>query len=177
SMSEAIIYISIFTACYTYAGGISTVIWTDMLQSAVWVAGSIAIFAILMTEINAADYLSRDHLNIINLDFDLGVDTTLWAGVVAVSFLHLSVYGTNQLIIQRTLATRCEKTAQKSMLLCGYGAFFVYLFFAVLGVRLSVFYQDQSFENSNEVILDFVFNHTNPIVVGLIISALAAAAM
>ena len=177
SISEAIIYISIFTACYTYAGGISTVIWTDMLQSAVLVAGSIAIFAILMTEINAADYLSRDHLNIINLDFDLGVDTTLWAGVVAVSFLHLSVYGTNQLIIQRTLATRCEKTAQKSMLLCGYGAFFVYLFFAVLGVLLSVFYQDQSFENSNEVILDFVFNHTNPIVFGLIISALAAAAM
>ncbi|GAJ71455.1 LOW QUALITY PROTEIN: sodium-solute symporter [Vibrio sp. JCM 18904] len=177
SISEAIIYISIFTACYTYAGGISTVIWTDMLQSAVLVAGSIAIFAILMTEINAADYLSRNHLNIINLDFDLGVDTTLWLGVVAVSFLHLSVYGTNQLIIQRTLATRCEKTAQKSMLLCGYGAFFVYLFFAVLGVLLSVFYQDQSFENSNEVILDFVFNHTNPIVVGLIISALAAAAM
>ncbi|TOY91499.1 sodium:solute symporter [Vibrio fluvialis] len=177
SISEAIIYISIFTACYTYAGGISTVIWTDMLQSLVLVAGCIAIFAILMTEINAADHLSREHLNIINLDFDLSVDTTLWAGIVAVSFLHLSVYGTNQLIIQRTLATKCEKTAQKSMLLCGYGAFFVYLFFAVLGVLLSVFYQDQSFENSNEVILDFVFNHTNPIVVGLIISALAAAAM
>ncbi|MDE1329215.1 sodium:solute symporter [Vibrio aestuarianus] len=177
SISEAIIYISIFTACYTYAGGISTVIWTDMLQSAVLVAGSIAIFVILMTEINAADYLSPDHLNIINLDFDFGVDTTLWAGVVAVSFLHLSVYGTNQLIIQRTLATKCEKTAQKSMLLCGYGSFFIYLFFAVLGVLLSVFYQEQSFENSNEVILDFVFNHTNPIVVGLVISALAAAAM
>ena len=48
-------------------------IWTDMLQSAVLVAGSIAIFAMLVTEINAADYLSRDHLNIINLDFDLGV--------------------------------------------------------------------------------------------------------
>lgn len=177
SISEAIIYISIFTACYTYAGGISTVIWTDMLQSAVLVAGSIAIFSILITEINTADYLSRNQLNIINLDFDLGVDTTLWAGVVAVSFLHLSVYGTNQLIIQRTLATKCEKTAQKSMLLCGYGSFFIYLFFAVLGVLLSVFYQDQSFENSNEVILDFVFNHTNPIVVGLVISALAAAAM
>ncbi|WP_422398896.1 sodium:solute symporter family transporter, partial [Vibrio aestuarianus] len=87
SISEAIIYISIFTACYTYAGGISTVIWTDMLQSAVLVAGSIAIFSILITEINTADYLSRNQLNIINLDFDLGVDTTLWAGVVAVSFL------------------------------------------------------------------------------------------
>lgn len=177
SISEAIIYISIFTACYTYAGGISTVIWTDMLQSAVLVAGSIAIFAILMMEVNVADHITRDQLNIINLDFDLGVDTTLWAGVIAVSFLHLSVYGTNQLIIQRTLATKDEKTAQKSMLLCGYGAFFIYLFFAVLGVLLAAFYHDTTFENSNEVILDFVFNHTNPIIIGLIISALAAAAM
>ncbi|PCE69183.1 sodium/solute symporter [Salinivibrio sp. YCSC6] len=177
SISEAIIYISIFTAFYTYVGGISTVIWTDMMQSAVLVVGCIAIVIILMSDINTAGYLSRDHLNIINLDFDIGVDTTLWTGVIAVSFLHLSVYGTNQLIIQRTLATKCEKTAQKSMLLCGYGAFFVYLFFAILGVLLSVFYQTQSFENSNEVILDFVFKHTNPIVVGLILSALAAAAM
>lgn len=177
STSEAIIYISIFTACYTYAGGISTVIWTDMLQSAVLVVGSITIVIILLMDINNAEQLTREQLNIINWDLDFGVDTTLWAGVVAVSFLHLSVYGTNQLIIQRTLATKDEKNAQKSMLLCGYGAFFIYLFFAVMGVLLNVFYQGQSFENSNEVILDFVFNHTNPIVIGLIISALAAAAM
>ncbi|USD66158.1 sodium/solute symporter [Vibrio sp. SCSIO 43136] len=177
NISTAFIAISIFTAVYTYAGGISTVIWTDMLQSVVLVVGSVAILVILMTEINTGQQVSVSDLNIINLEFDLGVDTTLWAGVVAVSFLHLSVYGTNQLIIQRTLATKCEKSAQKSMLLCGYGAFFIYLFFALLGVLLNVFYQGQSFENSNEVILDFVFNHTNAFVVGLIISALAAAAM
>ena len=94
SISEAIIYISLFTALYTYAGGISTVIWTDMLQSAVLIIGSIAIFALLLMKIDAGEVLSPEHLNIINLDFDLGVDTTLWAGVVAVSFLHLSVYGT-----------------------------------------------------------------------------------
>ncbi|MFB9144574.1 sodium/solute symporter [Vibrio artabrorum] len=174
---EAIIYISLFTALYTYSGGISTVIWTDLLQSAVLIIGSIAIFVLLLMQINSGDTVSPEHLNIINLDFDFGVDTTLWAGVVAVSFLHLSVYGTNQLIIQRTLATKNVEMAQKSMLLCGYGAFFIYLFFAVMGVLLSVFYQDQSFENSNEVILDFVFNHTNPIIVGLVISALSAAAM
>ena len=176
-ISGAIIYISLFTALYTYAGGISTVIWTDMLQSTVLIIGSIAIFGLLLMKIDAGEVLSPEHLNIINLEFDLGVDTTLWAGVVAVSFLHLSVYGTNQLIIQRTLATKDVTTAQKSMLLCGYGAFFIYLFFAVMGVLLSVFYQDNSFENSNEVILDFVFNHTNPIIVGLVIAALSAAAM
>lgn len=177
SISEAIIYISIFTAIYTYAGGISTVIWTDMLQSAVLVIGSISIFVILLNQIDGTGVVPAEQLNIINWDFDFGVDTTVWAGVIAVSFVNLSVYGTNQLIIQRTLATKCVKTAQKSMLICGYGAFFIYIFFALLGLLLHIFYQDKVFENTNEVILDFVFNYTNPIVVGLIISALVAAAM
>lgn len=177
SISEAIIYISLFTAIYTYAGGISTVIWTDMLQSTILIIGSIAIMICLLIEINTGASLTKEQLNIINFDFDLDVDTTLWTGIIAISFLHLSVYGTNQLIIQRTLATKCVKTAQKSMLLCGYGAFFIYLFFSILGILLNVFYQNKTFLNSNEIILDFVFNHTNPIIIGLIISALAAAAM
>ncbi|MEI9883695.1 sodium:solute symporter family transporter [Atlantibacter hermannii] len=177
SISEAIIYISIFTAFYTYSGGISTVIFTDIFQSAVLAVGSITIFISLLNKTHIKDYFSHHHFTIINFDLNLNVDTTLWAGIVAASFLHLSVYGTNQLIIQRTLATKCIKTAQKSMLLCGYGAFFIYLFFAVLGVLLSIFYQNQPFINNNEVILDFVFNHTNPVIVGLIISSLTAAAM
>lgn len=177
TISEAIICISLFTAVYTYAGGISTVIWTDMLQSVVLILGSVAIFIILLGKVGDPAALDSHHLNIINLQFDLGIDTSLWAGVVAVSFLHLSVYGTNQLIIQRTLATRCVDTAQKSMLVVGYGAFFVYLFYGIVGVLLAMFYQNTTIANSNEVILDFVFNHTNPIVVGLVISALAAAAM
>ncbi|WP_166372652.1 sodium/solute symporter [Psychromonas sp. SA13A] len=177
SISEAIIYISLFTAIYTFAGGISTVIWTDVLQSIVLVIGSISIFTILIMDINTGQHLSRENLTIINTSFDLGVDTTLWAGLVAVSFLHLSVYGTNQLIIQRTLATKSVEHAQKSMLLCGYGAFFIYLFFSVMGVLLSIFYQGTAFANSNEVILDFVFNHTNPILIGIIISAILAAGM
>lgn len=182
SVQESIIYITLFTAMYTYAGGISTVIWTDMLQSVVLFTGCAAIFAILLMNIQegaSAVPLANmaDKVNIVNFELDLGVDTSLWAGVVAVAFLHLSVYGSNQLIIQRTLATKSVETAQKSMLLCGYGAFFIYLFFSIIGVLLYIFYQGKAFENSNNIILDFVFNHTNSTVIGLIISALAAAAM
>lgn len=138
SIVEAIVYITLFTACYTYAGGISTVIWTDMLQSAVLIAGSVAIFVLLLLQVDGVHGVSREQLNIINLQFDLGVDTTLWAGVVAVSFLHMSVYGTNQLIIQRTLATRCEKR-HKVDVTVRLWCFFIYFFFALLGVLLSIF--------------------------------------
>lgn len=182
SIAEAIIYISLFTALYTYSGGISTVIWTDMLQSIVLFTGCVAIFVILLMNIStpySAEVLSAlpDKLNIVNFDLSLSNDTTLWSGIAAVTFLHLSVYGSNQLIIQRTLATKDVANAQKSMLLCGYGAFFIYLFFSVLGVLLFIFYDGKEFANSNNIILDFVLNHTNPIVIGLIMSALSAAAM
>ena len=179
SLSEAIIYISVFTALYTYSGGISTVIWTDVLQSTFLLAGcaGIAFFLINgMPEAHSLDNLT-DKMQVINFTTALDVDSSFWTGIFAVSFMHLSVYGSNQLIIQRTLATRCVKTAQKSMLVCGYGAFFVYLFFSILGLLLFVFYQGQEFANSNDIILDFVFNHTSPIVVGIVIAALSAAAM
>ncbi len=173
----AIVFISLFTAIYSYSGGISTVIWTDMLQSIVLIIGSVAILFFLLMHIDTIPLLERETLNIINTELNFTLDTTVWSGIVAASFLHLSVYGTNQLIIQRTLATKCEKSAQKSLLLCGYVTFFIYLFFSIIGLLLIVFYEGFHFTNSNEIILDFVFNHTNPIVIGIVISALVAAAM
>ncbi|USD67011.1 sodium/solute symporter [Vibrio sp. SCSIO 43136] len=180
SIYESIIYISLFTALYTYSGGISTVIWTDMLQSVVLGIGSLSIFVILLVDFQSGNQVAVDlgqHVEVFNFSLDPKVDTTLWAGLFAVAFLHLSVYGSNQLIIQRTLATRDVEHAQKAMLVCGYGSFVIYLFFSLMGVLLYLYYGGKTFENSNNVILDFVFHHTNPIVVGMVISALAAAAM
>ena len=179
SIEEAIIYISIFTAFYTYCGGISTVIWTDVMQSMVLLLGSVAVLVCLVLQIPDSNLLAAvpDKLEIINTSLDFTNDTTLWSGLIAVTFLHLSVYGSNQLIIQRTLATRSVHLAQKSMLICGYGAFFVYAFFSLVGILLFVFYDGEAFTNSNNIILDFVFHHTNPVIVGLVMSALMAAAM
>ncbi len=85
---QAILCISIFTAIYTYAGGISTVIWTDMLQSLILVIGTIAIFVILLFDIDSSVKSTPEMLNVINLSLDPSIDTTLWAGLVAVAFLH-----------------------------------------------------------------------------------------
>ena len=179
TINQAIICISLFTAAYTFFGGIATVIWTDVMQSSVLLLGCLLILYFLFGQIpDGADIsLLEQKLDIINYSANLNQDTTIWAGLIAVSFLHLSVYGSNQLIIQRTLATRTLEHAQLSMLICGYGSFFIYLLFAGMGLMLYLFYGGAEFENSNNIILDFVFNHTSPVTIGLVISALIAAAM
>ena len=176
---QAIVITSLFTAAYSYCGGITTVIWTDVLQSLVLIAGAVAVFVALINNIHDIATLSAYPEKFIAIDTDISFqdDTTVWSGLVAMSFLHLSVFATNQLIIQRTLAARSVEQAQKAMLICGYGSFFIYLFFALIGILLFCFYDGQAFTNSNEIILNFVFDHTNPVVIGLVISSLMAAAM
>ena len=177
---QAIIALSVFTAIYTFFGGITTVIWTDVMQSGVLLVGCLAILYYLITGMPDGGLAANglvERINILDFSTSLDKDTTLLAGLVAVSFLHLSVYGSNQLIIQRTLATRSLKDAQKSMLLCGYGSFFIYALFGVIGLLLFGFYDGKAFVNSNNIILDFVFNHTSPLVIGVVMSSLIAAAM
>ena len=179
SIEEAIVFISLFTAIYTFCGGITTVIWTDVMQSCVLLIGSLIIFATLYSLMPEAIPTAElaDKLVVLNFDTSLTSDSTVWAGLMAASFLHLSVYATNQMVVQRTLATRSVETAQKSMMICGYCSFFLYLFFSLMGVMLYIFYGGQEFTNSNEIILDFVFNYTNPVVIGIIMAAIMAAAM
>ncbi|MGY3852279.1 sodium:solute symporter family transporter [Aeromonas aquatilis] len=178
SITEAIIYISMFTALYTCFGGMATVIFTDILQSIVLLTGTVALIITLLFDIDSFSLTSAvSHLTVTNLKMNLSDDTTLVSGILAVSFLHLSVFGTNQLMIQRTLAAKNVDNAQKAMMVCGYGAFFVYLMFAFLGLLLFYFYGGKYFENSNEVILDYVFKHTNPVVFSMILLALTSASM
>ncbi|MFM2625861.1 sodium:solute symporter family transporter [Vibrio owensii] len=179
---ECIVVISIFTAAYTYLGGIAAVMWTDVLQTSVLVLGFILVFYFLsqnvtMDEILANKEVVVDKLQVLDTSLDFTNDTTLYAGLFAVAFLHLSVYGSNQLIIQRTLATKDLASARRSMIYVGYGMFFVYLLFSLMGVLLYVFYNGQEFVNANSIVLHFVFNNTNEIVQGVVTASLIAAAM
>ncbi|MDV5169788.1 sodium:solute symporter family transporter [Photobacterium rosenbergii] len=179
---ECIVVISIFTAAYTYLGGIAAVMWTDVLQTCVLVLGFILVFyflsqSVTMDEILANKEVVVDRLQVLDTSLDFTNETTLYAGLFAVAFLHLSVYGSNQLIIQRTLATKDLASARKSMLYVGYGMFFVYFLFSIMGVLLYIFYDGQEFVNANSIVLHFVFNNTNEIVQGVVITSLIAAAM
>ncbi len=153
-----------------------------MIQTCVLLLGFVLVFyfisqSVTIDQVIANRAVIEDKLNVIDTDLALNKDTTLYTGLFALSFLHLSVYGSNQLIIQRTLATKDLVAAKRSMLLVGYGLFFVYFLFSLMGVYLYLFYQGQEFENANTIVLHFVFNNTNEIVQGVVVASLIAAAM
>ena len=179
----AIVVTAIIALAYTTLGGITAVIWTDMMQAAILFIAAAIIFGALMSEMSAplADTLAQlkgtGRLNPVVPSLDITETTTIWSGVFAMTLYHITVYGANQMMVQRTLASKNIGDAKKAYLLMGFAAFFIYLLFIVMGVLFYQFYDGRPFENGNTIILQFAADYGVPGLMGLIAASVLAAAM
>jgi len=179
----AIVIVTIVALVYTMMGGITAVIWTDVIQAAVLFVGAFIIFFALLDQMPVPIGEALDNLkaagktNPLEWSFDLTMEATVWSGIIAMSLFHITVYGANQMMVQRTLAAKNIGDAKKSFLLMGFVAFFVYFLFFVLGILFYAYYDGQQFENGNTIILQFATDYGLPGLMGIIAAAIVAASM
>jgi SSS family solute:Na+ symporter len=81
------------------------------------------------------------------------------------------------MMVQRTLAAKDIGDAKKSFLMMGFGAFFIYFLFVLLGVLFYAYYGGREFENGNTIILQFAADYGLPGLMGIIAAAVMAASM
>ena len=179
----AIVIITVIALIYTYMGGIAAVIWTDVIQAAILLIGAIIIFWGLLSALDAplgetlAALKEAGKTNALDWSLTLKADTTVWAGVIAMTLYHATVYGGNQMMVQRTLASKNIGDAKKSYLLMGYGAFFIYFLFFFLGILFYNYFEGREFEDGNTIILIFAAELGIPGLMGIIAAAVVAASM
>ncbi|WOH35783.1 sodium:solute symporter [Thalassotalea fonticola] len=179
----AIIIVTVIALIYTVMGGITAVIWTDVIQSGIlFIGAGIIMYALIENmDTSVMDTLAilkeQGKTNPLNFDLDFTNVTTVWSGVLAMSLYHITVYGTNQMMVQRTLAAKNIGDAKKSYLLMGFLAFFVYFFFIIMGILFYSYYQGKPFENENTIILEFAADYGMPGLMGIIAAAVMAASM
>jgi len=167
---------------YTLMGGMNAVIWTDVLQGVILLIGAgIILFALLGNVSPMSDALTTlaesGKLNPINTDLDFTVAPTIWAGVLAMTLFHITVYGSNQMMVQRALAAKNIGDAKKSYLLMGFAAFFIYFLFFFVGALLYVHFKGKPFEQPNEIILIFAQSLAIPGLMGILAAAVLSASM
>lgn len=179
----AIVIVTVIALIYTAMGGITAVIWTDVIQAAILLTGGGIICYALMTRLpmplgETLTALKAQGLTQA-LDFTASFDqvTTVWSGVIAMTLFHVTVYGTNQMMVQRTLAAKNIGDAKKSFMFMGFGAFFIYFLFIFLGILFYSYYGGREFENGNTIILEFAANYGLPGLMGIIAAAVLAASM
>ncbi|WP_347861491.1 sodium:solute symporter [Salimicrobium sp. PL1-032A] len=185
-VSVTIILMAIIAISYTVLGGISAVIWTDVIQMVVlWVGAGLSVFIIFQdvpggwTEVmNTA--AETGMLQSLDFSFDLSVEYSIWAGVFGGFFLHAAYFGTDQSQIQRVLTSKSIRESKLSLVLSGVLLIPQMLLFLLIGVLLYIYYQyagDPNINNLNELFPRFVVNELPVGISGLIMAGVFAAAM
>lgn len=186
SVNLTIIIMAVLAIGYTVLGGISAVIWTDVIQMFVLWAGALLSVFLLITSLpdgwgDVIDFgVTSGMFNAIDFSFDPSVTYSLWAGLFGGFFLHVAYFGTDQSQIQRVLSSPSVLDAQRSLLIGGYLLIPQMLLFLLIGVILATYYQQHGLtppDDLNELLPRYVVNSFPVGMAGLVIAGVFAAAM
>ena len=177
----AVVLLGALSLAYTYFGGMKAVVWTDIIQTAVYLIAAIAaIILIGQAAPNGwggilSDASATGKLRL--FDFSLGFDRphTLWAGLIGGAFLSMASHGADQLIVQRLLAAHSLRDAQRALIGSGIAVIFQFALFLILGIGLFAFYQGQVFPKPDEIFPWFIIEVMPAGLTGLVVAAILAA--
>ena len=181
----SITIITALTLIYTFEGGLAAVIWTDVVQTFIYVGGTlVGVFTILHLVPGGWDAIqsaasAAGKLQVFDFRPDFWQPYTFWAGVIGGAFLTTASHGTDQLIVQRLLAARNQRQSVTALLSSGAAILFQFALFLVLGVMLFAFYHVPSsvFGKPDRIYPTFIVSQMPHGISGLLIAAILAAAM
>lgn len=179
------------TLFYTFEGGMTAVIWTDVVQMFLYIGGAILSFFVILDRIPGgweqvmAVAGAADKFRVLHLDFEFSrafftQPYTFWAGIIGGAFLTTASHGTEQLMVQRLLAARSQGESRAALFSSWVVIFFQFTLFLVIGAVLYVFYQDSGLPPPNppdRIYPAFIWTYLPAGVAGLVIAAVLAAAM
>lgn len=185
-MAWSVVVMGVITLAYTYLGGMQAVIWTDLIQFIIYIAGALFAAATLIyllpggLDTFVAVGTAAGKFRLFNLSPDLTQTYTLWTGLFGGAIFTMASHGADQLMVQRYLCARSLGEARTALVLSGFIVLLQFLLFLLIGVGLYVFYQPdpETWPLANDAVFGkFIVEQLPPGLVGLVIAAVLAAAM
>ncbi len=153
-MIYGVMGLALFAAAYSLYGGLSAVAWTDVIQVVFLVLGGLATTYIALNTVSGGEGVVEGIKTIYNAvpeRFSMILDTSnpefknlpgLGVLVGGMWVANLYYWGFNQYIIQRTLAAKSLKEAQKGILLAAFLKLIIPLIVVVPGIAAYVMVND-----------------------------------
>jgi len=183
----AISIVTLLTLIYTFEGGLAAVIWTDVIQTFIYIGGTIVGFFTLLHLIPGgwhnihATAAAAGKFRVFDFSLDFWKTYTFWSGVIGGAFLTTASHGTDQLIVQRLLAARNLAQSRLALLASGVAVLLQFALFLCIGAMLWVFYRAfppaETFTKTDRIFPTFIVSQMPHLVSGLLIAAILAAAM
>jgi len=184
----SILLVAVLTLFYTFEGGMRAVIWTDVIQFALYLTGSIAAFFLLLHKIpggwptvTLVASQAGGKLSILDFSFSLTKSYTFWSGLIGGTFLTMASHGTDQTMVQRLLSARNERDSKRALLASGVIVFIQFALFLVIGVMLFVFVghlgAPLATSDPDKIFPEFIVRDMPPGLSGLVLASIFAIAM
>jgi solute:Na+ symporter, SSS family len=187
----SIFVIVCLTLFYTFEGGMTAVIWTDVVQMFLYVAGAVLSFFVILHQIPggwAHVYEIAEPAHKFQM-FDFRFSWTaeffsrsysFWAGLIGGCFLTTASHGTEQLLVQRLLSAKSEGESRAALFTSWLVIFFQFTLFLFIGLLLYVHYSDLHLpppKPLESIYPAFIWHNLPSGIAGLVIAAILAAGM
>jgi SSS family transporter len=185
-LPAAIVAIGLVTIVYTYLGGLKAVVWTDVLQFVVYIAGGIVALAILTGEVPggwgtiAREGAAAHKFRMFDFTLDLTIPYGFWAGVIGAMVLDTGSHGVDQMMVQRYLSARSGRSASWALVASGWVILAQFALFLLIGVGLYVLYRHvppAAIPARDEEFASFIIRYLPTGVLGLVIAAILSVTM
>lgn len=131
-----IILLGSFSAIYTYLGGLSAVVKTDMIQFVILLTGGIAVLWVAIRALGGWTELYVQTADKMHLHLPANHETLPWTHLFGLFFLNINYWCANQTVIQRSLAAKNLKEAQTGLLVGGVLKYVMALIIIIPGIAL-----------------------------------------
>ena len=186
-VSMTIVVLGAAMIWYTMRGGVAAVIWTDVVQMFVYVAGALIIVVAVWQKLPGGmnDILrvgsAAGRFMVLDWSTDPQRVYTIWSGLVGGIALTLATHGTDQFLVQRLLSARSPREASRGLILSGVLVFAQFVLFLTIGIMLFVLNEQTHFAagilRPDEILPRFIGTALPHGAMGFIVAAIVAAAL
>ena len=131
-----ILILGVFSAIYTYLGGLSAVVKTDIIQFSVLIIGGIVVCFTAVNQLGGWEQLYIKTPERMHLHLPSDHPTLPWTHLLGLFLLNINYWCANQTVMQRALAAKSVAHAQAGLLAGGLIKYLMAIIIIIPGIAL-----------------------------------------
>ena len=135
-ISTLIVFLGIFSAIYTYLGGLNAVVKTDLIQFSILLLGGIIVCITAIDQLGGWDQLYIKTPDRMHLHLPKNHPTLPWTHIFGLFFLNINYWCANQTVMQRAIAAKTVSHAQTGLMVGGLIKYLMAIIIIIPGIAL-----------------------------------------
>ncbi|MFT7452359.1 MAG: SSS family solute:Na+ symporter [Patescibacteria group bacterium] len=173
-----IVGLGVFSAIYTYLGGLGAVVKTDIIQFGLLLTGGIVVTFVAIQELGGWGELYQKTPQLMHLHLPADHEKLPWIHIFGLFLLNINYWCANQTVIQRSLAAKNLREAQIGLMVGGVMKYVMAVVIVIPGIALYGILGESGQLAEPDMAFPYIVSNYLPVgIKGIILCALFASLM